>query len=253
MVKKGGPWLLDLKSKLFEMSNADDCKLLQVQSEQSLLLILDIHRFLAKIPATYGSDAGVEVRREDAAATSCASLSMRAVTSNQVLVIVERETGSGRVALTLAAKALRLNILTVHELMAESDRQTLSSGSIHSHHMESLTRRTIGVICSHIAQVCGVENTCLVILCTHDVVHARILCPLVEILLHGHVGNYLLAQSRTKILQELQNDIKSKLPKARMGSSTADLPLQARVLLCRSEAKKTTQKSVQHLSGFTVL
>jgi hypothetical protein len=51
MVKKGGPWLLDLKSKLFEMSNADDCKLLQVQSEQSLLLILDIHRFLAKIPA----------------------------------------------------------------------------------------------------------------------------------------------------------------------------------------------------------
>jgi hypothetical protein len=115
--------------------------------------------------------------------------------------------------------------------------------------MESLTRRTIGVICSHIAQVCGVENTCLVILCTHDVVHARILCPLVEILLH--VGNYLLAQSRTKILQELQNDIKSKLPKARMGSSTADLPLQARVLLCRSEAKKTTQKSVQYLSGFT--
>jgi hypothetical protein len=85
-------------------------KTVQVQSEQSLLLILDIHRFLAKIPATYGSDAGVEVRREDAAATSCASLSMRAVTSNQVLVIVERETGSGRVALTLAAKALRLNI-----------------------------------------------------------------------------------------------------------------------------------------------
>ena len=139
MVKKGGPWLLDLKSKLFEMSNADDYKQLQVQSEQSLLLILDIHRFLAKKnPATYSADAGVEVRREDAAATSCASLSLRAVTSNQALVIVERETGSGRVALTLAAKALRLNILTVHELMAESDRQMLaSSGSLHSHHMKS--------------------------------------------------------------------------------------------------------------------
>ena len=209
----------------------------------------DIHRFLAKKnPATYSADAGVEVRREDAAATSCASLSLRAVTSNQALVIVERETGSGRVALTLAAKALRLNILTVHELMAESDRQMLaSSGSLHSHHMKSLTSRTLGVICSHIARICGVENTCLVILCTHDVVHARILFPLVEILLHGHVGNYLLAQSRTKILQELQSEIQSKLPKGRMGSSTGDSPLQARVLLCRSEAKTKSHKS-QYLS-----
>ena len=232
MVKKTeGTWLLDLRTQVLRVG--DD---LQAHSEEALVHILQIHRFLwtPTVNNVRVVQEGVDVERIDTSPVSeVSSRATESVKGKQALVLIEKQTGECSVSLRSACKLHSLDVLTLHELMTESERQIVSSSiPWDSDAMKCACVAVLATVSCRIAEICGVANSPLVLLCENSCVLPHLVLPLMQILVHGHVCEHLLAPMQAKVMAEIQEELKFDHD-LEVGSSFGDLALRARVLLYR--------------------
>ena len=244
-----GAWLVELHHRIPFAGTANMMKL-KSQSEEMQLLVLDLVRQLWSPSSDYDDEHGVQVLRDHAtppmSPTAAGQPRATAVESDaafehihpkDALIMVEKQRGSCVEALKIAASSLKLKLLSMDEMIGESDRQKLASLPWDSDGMKVVSRDVLFAICSNIARHCGVENSNLVLVCPQQVALPDLIVPLMHIMLNGHVLDHLVASQKAQTMAEIQKELEHCADDFEAKKPLMDLPMRARKLLSRRMAK----------------
>ena len=98
--------------------------------------------------------------------------------------MIEREAGTGALALQLAAKVQGIEVMCMEEMMSEMQRQNLcSSIPGDAAALEATCSSVVASVCWRIVSSCAIENVPVLLVCEGPfAAHGQIAMPLMQVL-----------------------------------------------------------------------